>query len=59
VTGDNYSLIEMKTGAVANNLAFIDYDLTLVNADDGPELVVEEFVPSVFDVFRKSDSVAN
>jgi hypothetical protein len=35
VTGHSYSLIEMKTGAVANKLAFIEYDLAIINADYG------------------------
>ena len=59
VTGDSYSLIEMKTGAVANNLAFTKYDLALINADHGPQLVVEELLPAMFDVFRESDPVAD
>jgi hypothetical protein len=58
VTGDSYSLIEMKTGAFANNLALVEYDLALINADHGPELVIEELLPPVFDVFRESDPVA-
>src|SRR5260370_23016100 len=59
VTGYSNSLIEMKTGVVANNLAFIEYDLAIINADHGPELVIEELLPAVFDVFRKSDLVAD
>jgi hypothetical protein len=51
VTGDSHSLIEMKTGAVANNLAFIEYDLAIINADHGPELVIDELLPVVFDIF--------
>jgi len=35
LTGDSYSLIEMKTGAVANNLALVEFDLTLINTDQG------------------------
>src|SRR5690349_20597374 len=52
VTGDSYSLIEMKSGATANNLSLVEYNLALVDADDGPQLVVEELMPAVFDVFR-------
>jgi hypothetical protein len=58
VTGDSYSLVEMQSGASANNLAFIEYDLALIDADHGPELVTEELVPAVFEVFRESDPVA-
>jgi hypothetical protein len=43
----------------ANNLAFIEYDLALINLDYGPKLVIEEPLPAVFDVFRKSDPVAD
>ena len=32
MTGHSSSLIEMKTGAVANNLALVEYDLALINA---------------------------
>ncbi len=59
VTGNNYSLVEMKSGAIANNLALNEYDVALVNADHGPQLVVEELVPAVFGVFRESDPVAD
>jgi hypothetical protein len=59
VTGHGYSLIEVKTGAVANNLAIVEYDLVLINANDGSQLVVEEFVAAVFDVFRETDPVAD
>ena len=59
VTGDSYSLVQMQSGPIANNLAFIEYDLAIINADHGPELVIEKLVPAVFDVFRESDPVAN
>jgi len=59
VTGDGYSLVDMQSGAVANDLAFVQYDLALINADYGPQLVVEELLPSVFDVFREPDPVAD
>jgi hypothetical protein len=52
VTGDSYSLVEMQGGPSANNLAFIEYDLVSINADHGPDLVIEELLPAVFDVFR-------
>jgi hypothetical protein len=54
VTGDTYSLIEMKTGAVAINLALVEYDHA-----SSMQLVVEELVPAVFDGFRESDPVAD
>ena len=59
VTGDSYSLVEMQSGPIANNLAFIEYDLAIINADHGPKLVIEELLPAVFDVFRESDPVAD
>jgi hypothetical protein len=31
LTGDSYSLVEMQGGPSANNLAFIEYDLALIN----------------------------
>jgi hypothetical protein len=43
----------------ANNLAFIEYYLAVINADHGPELVIEELLPAVFDVFSESDSIAD
>jgi hypothetical protein len=55
VTGDGYSLVEMKSDPIANNFAFIEHDLAIINADHGPELVIEELVPAVFDIFRESD----
>jgi hypothetical protein len=39
VTGDSYSLVEMRRATITNNLAFIEYDLAFINADHGPELV--------------------
>src|ERR1700732_861537 len=59
VTGDSYSLVQMQSGPIANNLAFIEYILAIINADHGPELVIEELLPAVFDVFRESDPVAD
>jgi Transposase IS66 family len=58
-SGTILSLVEMQIGPIANNLAFIEYDLAIINADHGPELVVEELLPAVFDVFRESDPVAD
>src|SRR5260370_20877529 len=49
----------MQRRPIANNLAFIQYDLAIINADHGPELVIEELLPAVFDVFRESDPVAD
>src|ERR1700675_3086661 len=59
VTGDSYSLVEMQSGPNANDLAFIEYDLAFINADHGPELVIEELLPAVFDVFRDPNPVAD
>ena len=39
VTSNSYSLIEMQSGSVANNLALIEFDLAFINADHGPKLV--------------------
>jgi hypothetical protein len=35
----------MQSGAVTNNVAFVEYDLALVNSGHGPHLVVEELCP--------------
>jgi hypothetical protein len=59
VTGDSYSLVEMQSGPSANNLAFIEYDLAIINDDYGSELVIEELLPAVLDIFRESDPVAD
>ena len=59
LAGDSYCQIEMEGGAVSNNLALVEYDLAIINGDHGPELVIEELVPAVFDVFRESDPVAD
>jgi hypothetical protein len=40
MTGDSYSLVDMQSDAISNNLAFVEYDLAIVNPDDGPQLVV-------------------
>jgi hypothetical protein len=49
----------MQGGPNANNLAFIEYDPVIINADHGPELVIEELLSAVLDVFRESDPVAD
>ncbi len=49
----------MQSGPIARTIAFVEYDLAIINADDGPELVIEKLVPAVFDVFRESDPVAD
>src|ERR1700676_3890578 len=49
----------MQSGPSENNLAFIEYDLALINADHAPGLVIEELLPAVFEVFRESDPVAD
>jgi len=59
MTGDTYSLVDMQSGAIANDLAFVEYNLAIVNADHGPQLVVEELLPAVFDVFREPDPLAD
>ena len=59
MASDSYSLIEMKSGVRANNLAFVEYDLAVLDVDHSPELVIEELLPAVFDVFRESDPVAD
>jgi hypothetical protein len=59
VTGHSYSLVEMQSGPSANNLAFIEYGLAIINTDHGSELVIEELLLAVFDVFRESDPVAH
>src|SRR5262249_30909025 len=59
VAGNSYSLVEMQSRAFANDLAFIEYDLALIDIDHGPQLVVEELPPPMFDVFRKPDPVAD
>src|SRR6202012_120100 len=43
--GDSYSLVQMQSGPSANNLAFIEYDLAIINADHGSDLVIEELLP--------------
>jgi hypothetical protein len=30
-------------GPIANNLAFIEYDPVIINADHDPDLVIEDF----------------
>jgi hypothetical protein len=59
VTGHSYSLVDMQSGAVANDFAFVEYDFGLINAHHGPQLVVRESLPAVFDVFREADLVAD
>src|ERR1700730_12226329 len=49
----------MQSGAVAKNLAFIEYDFALINAHHGPQLIVEESLSAVFKVFREQDPVAD
>jgi hypothetical protein len=44
VTGDSYSQVDMQSGAVANNLSFVEYDLSIINADHGPQLVVQKLL---------------
>src|SRR5215469_2502614 len=59
VTCNSHSLVEMQSGAAANNLAFVEYDPALINTDHGPNLVVQEVLPAMLHVFREPDPVAN
>src|ERR1700761_6346972 len=59
VTGDSYSLVQMQSAPIANKLAFIEYDLAIINADDGPQLVVQELLPAMFDILGKSNPVTD
>ena len=52
VTSDSYSLADMQSGAGANNLAFVEYDLALINADHGSQLIVEKLLAVAFDVYN-------
>jgi hypothetical protein len=36
VTGDSYSLVDMQSCAVPNNLAFVEYDLALITIPNVP-----------------------
>jgi hypothetical protein len=38
---------------------FVENDLAIITADHGPQLVIEELLPAVFDIFRESDPVAD
>jgi hypothetical protein len=49
----------MQKGAIANNLAFVEHDLALINAHYSPQLVIEELLSAVFDVFREPDPIAH
>jgi hypothetical protein len=42
-----------------NNLALVEYDLAFINADHGPEFVIEELLPAVFHIFREPDPAAD
>src|SRR5262249_12562551 len=59
VTSDSDSLVDMQSRAVANNLAFVERDLAIINADYSPQLIVEELLFAVFDVFREPDPIAD
>src|SRR6202048_1224551 len=54
VTGDSYSLVQMQSGPIANNLAFIEYNLAIINADHGPELAIEKLCPRPLTFFVRS-----
>jgi hypothetical protein len=47
----------MQGGAVANDLAFVEYDLAVIDIDHGTQLVVKKLAPVMFDVFREPDAV--
>jgi len=48
----------MQSRAVAKDLAFVEHDLSVINADYSPQLVVEELLPTVFEIFREPDPIA-
>jgi hypothetical protein len=57
VTRHSYSVVNMQGGAVANDLAFVEYDLAVIDIDHGTQLVVKKLAPVMFDVFREPDAV--
>jgi hypothetical protein len=48
VTGNSYSLIEMKSRAVAKNLALVEYNLVLENSAKGK---IPYSTPALWTVF--------
>src|SRR5262249_43402782 len=59
VASDSYSLVDMQSGAVSNNLAFVEYDFGLINASYGSKLVVQEALAALPKVFREPDPIAD
>jgi hypothetical protein len=51
VAGDSYSLVEMQSGPSANNLAFIEYDLALINSDPVRISLLRNFCPRCLTFF--------
>ena len=51
MTGDSHCLVEMQSGPISNNLAFIENDLAPSHADCGPELVIRNFCPRCLTFF--------
>jgi hypothetical protein len=48
----------MQSDAIANDLSFVEYDPALINADHGPQLVVQELLPAAFDILGEPNPVA-
>ena len=59
VTGHSYSLVDMQSDAVADKLAFVENDFAVINADHGPQLVVQELLPAAFDILGEPNPVAD
>jgi hypothetical protein len=59
VTGHSYSLVDMESDAVANKLAFVENDFAVINANHGPQLVVQELLPAAFDILGEPNPVAH
>jgi hypothetical protein len=45
VTGHSYSLVDMQSGAVANDLAFVEYDFGLIKEATKPRKHRDDVVP--------------
>src|SRR5260370_27513240 len=52
-------MIGGKRGGVGNNLGFVEYNFFIINTDHWPQLVVEELLGAMFDVFREADPFAD
>src|ERR1700674_4176332 len=49
----------MQSDAVANKLAFVENDFAVINADHGPQFVVQELLPAAFDILGEPNPVAD